>query len=189
MHPRTGVTPLYPSTGPSRRYNGGMKILVIEDEKKTANYLCRGLVEHGFAVEATGRGEEGLLLARSGAFDLILLDVMLPGRDGWSIITELRRGGNLTPVLFVTARDAVEERVKGLELGADDYLVKPFAFTELLARVRSLLRRGAGRQPDVVRIADLELDLVRQRAAGRRQATRADAQGVCPSVLAGPPNG
>jgi two-component system copper resistance phosphate regulon response regulator CusR len=106
-----------------------------------------------------------LLLARTGGYDLVILDVMLPGRDGWSVLTELRQAGRQTPVLFLTARDAVEDRVRGLELGADDYLVKPFSFAELLARVRSVLRRGPARLPEVVRVADLELDLVRHRAA------------------------
>ena len=147
-----------------------MKILVLEDEKKTAAYLARGLTENGFVVDLAGRGEDGLHLARSVDYDLIILDVMLPGRDGWSILAELRRGGNQTPVLFLTARDTVHDRVKGLELGADDYLVKPFAFSELLARVRSVLRRRAPSQPEVLRVADLEVDLLRHKAArgGRR---------------------
>jgi two-component system copper resistance phosphate regulon response regulator CusR len=147
-----------------------MKLLVIEDERKTAAYLRKGLTENGFAVDAAGRGEDGLRLAREGDYDLIILDVMLPGQDGWSVLAELRRGGLHTPVLFLTARDSVRDRVKGLELGADDYLVKPFAFSELLARVRSILRRGPPRPPEAVRVADVELDLLRQRAtrAGRR---------------------
>ena len=111
-----------------------MKILIVEDEKKTAAYLCKGLGENGFVVDVASEGEEGLHLACTGAYDLLILDVMLPTRDGWSIITELRRVGKQMPVLFLTARDAVPDRVKGLELGADDYLVKPFAFSELLAR-------------------------------------------------------
>jgi two-component system, OmpR family, copper resistance phosphate regulon response regulator CusR len=147
-----------------------MKLLVIEDERKTAAYLRKGLTENGFAVDAAGRGEDGLRLAREDGYDLIILDVMLPGQDGWSVLAELRRAGLHTPVLFLTARDAVRDRVKGLELGADDYLVKPFAFSELLARVRSILRRGPPRPPETVRVADVELDLLRQRAtrAGRR---------------------
>jgi two-component system copper resistance phosphate regulon response regulator CusR len=142
-----------------------LKILVVEDEKKAAAYLRKGLSENGFVVDVAGEGEEGLHLARTGGHDLIILDVMLPERDGWSVITELRRSGRQTPVLFLTARDSVQDRVRGLELGADDYLVKPFAFSELLARVRSILRRGPGRQPDTLKLADLEMDLVRHKAA------------------------
>ena len=147
-----------------------MKLLVVEDEQKTASYLHKGLTEAGFAVDVAAQGEDGLWLARSGGYDLIILDVMLPGRDGWSILAEIRREGKETPVLFLTARDAVEDRVKGLELGADDYLLKPFAFSELLARVRSILRRGQTRVPETIRIADLELDFVGHKAlrAGRR---------------------
>ncbi len=146
-----------------------MKILVVEDETKTAAYLKRGLEENGFIVDVADNGEDGAYLAESGSYDLLVLDVMLPARDGWSIVAELRRRGNAVPVLFLTARDAVHDRVKGLELGADDYLVKPFAFSELLARVRSILRRGPVRHPTILKIADLELDLVRHRAhrAGR----------------------
>jgi two-component system copper resistance phosphate regulon response regulator CusR len=140
-----------------------MRILIVEDEKKTAAYLRRGLAENGFAVDVADEGETGLQRAREGSYDLIILDVMLPERDGWSVLAQLRREGRKTPVLFLTARDAVPDRVKGLELGADDYLVKPFAFSELLARVRSVLRRSAGSH-DVLRIADLEIDLVRDRA-------------------------
>jgi two-component system copper resistance phosphate regulon response regulator CusR len=142
-----------------------MKILVVEDEKKTAAYLRKGLAENGFVVDVAHDGAEGLHRARSDAYDLVILDVMLPGRDGWSVLSELRQAGRGTLVLFLTARDAVQDRVKGLELGADDYLVKPFAFSELLARVRSLLRRSGPRQPDLLRIADLEIDLVRHRAS------------------------
>ncbi len=142
-----------------------MKILIVEDETRAVAYLRKGLVENGFVVDATSDGDEGLRLACAGDYDLLILDVMLPGRNGWSVLAELRRAGKQTPVLFLTARDAVDDRVKGLELGADDYLVKPFAFSELLARVRSILRRGPGRAPEVVRVADLELDLVRHRAS------------------------
>jgi two-component system copper resistance phosphate regulon response regulator CusR len=142
-----------------------MKLLIVEDEPKTAAYLQKGLAESGFVADVTNRGDDGLHLAASGSYDLVILDVMLPERDGWSVLAELRRSGNQTPILFLTARDAVHDRVKGLEMGADDYLVKPFAFSELLARVRSILRRGPTRQPEIVRIADLELDLVRHKAA------------------------
>src|SRR5260370_19202005 len=141
-----------------------MKILIVEDERKTTAYLKRGLEEHGFAVDIADNGEDGAYLAGTGFHDLIILDVMLPVRDGWSIIADLRHREIATPVLFLTARDAVHDRVKGLELGADDYLVKPFAFSELLARVRAILRLLPPRQSSLLRLADLELDLHRHRA-------------------------
>ncbi len=146
-----------------------MKILIVEDEHKTAAYLRRGLEENGFVVDTAPRGDDGAHLAQTGSYEVIILDVMLPGLDGWSILKELRRREIATPVLFLTARDAVHDRVKGLELGADDYLVKPFAFSELLARPRSILRRGPARQSMLLRVADLDLDLLRHRAmrAGR----------------------
>ena len=148
-----------------------MKILVVEDESKTGTYLKQGLAEAGFVVDLAANGFDGLHLATSESYDLAILDVMLPGIDGWQILQGIRRTGNDMPVLFLTARDQVEDRVKGLELGADDYLVKPFAFSELLARVRTLLRRGSkSKEADVLRVADLELDLLRRRATrgGRR---------------------
>ncbi|HTI50785.1 MAG TPA: heavy metal response regulator transcription factor [Planctomycetaceae bacterium] len=147
-----------------------MRILIVEDEPKTSAYLAKGLGEHGFVVDVADRGDSGLQLAQTIEFDLVVLDVMLPGLMGWSVLSALRQSGRQTPVLFLTARDAVDDRVKGLELGADDYLVKPFAFSELLARVRSILRRGPGRQLEVLRIADLEMDLSRSRVlrAGER---------------------
>ena len=141
-----------------------MKILVVEDETKTGTYLRQGLVEAGFVVDLATNGFDGLHLATSESYDLAILDVMLPGVDGWQILQGIRRAGNDMPVLFLTARDQVEDRVKGLELGADDYLVKPFAFAELLARVRTLLRRGAkAKDAELLRVADLELDLLRRR--------------------------
>ena len=141
-----------------------MHVLVVEDEKKTHEYLKKGLTENGFVVDVACNGEDGLHLALTGDYDLIILDVMLPDRDGWSIMSEIRRNGKQTPVLFLTARDSVQDRVKGLELGADDYLVKPFAFSEFLARARSLLRRGPARQLERLRLADLEIDLIRHKA-------------------------
>jgi two-component system copper resistance phosphate regulon response regulator CusR len=145
-------------------------ILIIEDETKTATFLSKGFQEDGWESHVASDGREGLGLAISGRYDLVILDVMLPVMDGWSVISEMRRQGCLTPVLFLTARDAVGERVKGLDLGADDYLVKPFAFSELLARLRSMMRRGPDRQPASLRIGDLEIDLVQHRAirAGAR---------------------
>lgn len=147
-----------------------MKVLVVEDETKTAAYLRQGLTEAGFVVDLARDGQEGLHLAQSGGYQAVILDVMLPGLDGWEVLAELRRGGDTTPVLFLTARDAVPDRVKGLELGADDYLVKPFAFAELLARVRTLLRRGQAQKENVVRVADLALDFQRHAVTrgGRR---------------------
>lgn len=142
-----------------------MRILVVEDEKKTADYLHKGLAEAGFVVDVVHRGDDGLHLGLTETYDLIVLDVMLPERDGWSILAALRHSGRSVPVLFLTARDGIADRVKGLDLGADDYLVKPFAFSELLARVRSLLRRGPARASETLQIADLELDLPKHKAA------------------------
>ncbi len=142
-----------------------MRALIIEDETKTAQYLKKGLSEHGFVVDTAEKGEDGFHLALTGDYAFIILDVMLPDRDGWSVIAELRKAGKKTPVLFLTARDSVHDRVKGLELGGDDYLVKPFAFSELLARIRTVLRRGPERQPETVTIADLEIDFLRHKAA------------------------
>lgn len=141
-----------------------MRILIVEDEIKTAEYLRKGFSENGFVADVANRGEDGLHLALTGDYDLVILDVGLPERSGWSVISELRKSGKEMPVLFLTARDAVEDRIKGLELGADDYLVKPFVFSELLARVRTILRRGPLRQPDILTIDDLTIDLVRHKA-------------------------
>jgi len=149
-----------------------MRILIVEDEQKAANYLKKGLAENGFSVDIATDGEDGLHLASTEAYDLIILDVMLPLRGGWSIIQELRAAGNDTPVIFLSARDTVHDRVHGLELGADDYLVKPYAFSELLARIRIILRRHPLQQPDLMKIADLELDLIRHKA--RRNAVSLD---------------
>lgn len=140
-----------------------VKILIVEDEPKTGDYLRQGLAEAGFVVDLARDGLDGLHLALSADYDLVVLDVMLPSLDGWGVLQTVRRQGREMPVLFLTARDQVEDRVRGLELGADDYLVKPFAFSELLARVRTLLRRGKTKEPEVLRAADLELDLLRRR--------------------------
>lgn len=142
-----------------------MRILIVEDEVKTAAYVSKGLTEHAYIVDIADNGIEGLHLATSGNYDLILLDVMLPGADGWTVLEALRRQRQ-TPVLFLSARDEVADRVKGLELGADDYLVKPFAFSELLARIRTLLRRGSAVQAEQrIKVADLDVDLVRRRVS------------------------
>ena len=147
-----------------------MKILVIEDETKTAKFLKKGLGEAGFVVDVAGDGAEGLNLALGLEFDLIVLDLMLPALDGWQVLSRLREKNRQALVLILTARDAVHERVRGFDLGADDYLVKPFAFSELLARVHSLLRRAAPRPQKTLCMADLEIDVLRHRAtrAGQR---------------------
>lgn len=148
-----------------------MRLLVVEDEHKTGDYLQKGLSEAGFQVALARSGLDGHHLAMTEEFDLIVLDVMLPDVDGWRILASIKDAGKATPVLFLTARDSIEDRVKGLELGADDYLVKPFAFAELLARVRTLLRRGAvSPSSDTLALGDLELDIAKRRAvrAGQR---------------------
>jgi two-component system copper resistance phosphate regulon response regulator CusR len=148
-----------------------VKILIVEDERKTGEYLCMGLREAGYFVELLNNGVDGLHNALEGDHDLIILDVMLPGMNGWQVLKSLRAQGRHMPVLFLTAKDHVDDRVHGLELGADDYLVKPFSFSELLARVRTILRRGrSGMEPTTLQVADLELDLLRRRVtrAGKR---------------------
>ena len=137
-----------------------MRILFIEDERKVAQAVKEGLEHEGYQVDVAITGEEGFFLLNTRQYDLLLLDLMLPGHDGLEILRTLRRKGMSLPVLILTARDAVEDRVIGLDSGADDYLTKPFAFPELLARIRVLLRRGRGEQILRFRVADLELDLV-----------------------------
>ena len=148
-----------------------MKILLIEDEPKTGDYLRQGLREAGFSVDLVQDGLDGLHLGIEGGQDLIILDVMLPRMDGWGVLQAMAQAGVRTPVIFLTARDQVEERVRGLELGAADYIVKPFSFAELLARVRNVLRRGRpSLESATLQVADLEVDVMRRRVmrAGRR---------------------
>ncbi len=156
---------------PTRSYKGNVHILVVEDEQKMAKALREGLEADDYSVRVAYTGEEGFYLVQAQPFDLVILDVMLPGHDGFEILATLRKRGIKTPVLLLTSRDAVEDRVRGLDTGADDYLVKPFAFPELLARTRVLLRRG---KPDVsqrLKLADLEMD-VAQRGPSYAAANR-----------------
>lgn len=141
-----------------------MRALVIEDNIKTAEYLSKGLSETRFLVDIAHDGEEGFYLAATHIYDIIILDVMMPKMDGWLVVKKIRDQGCHAPVIFLTARDQVDDRVKGLELGADDYLVKPFAFSELIARIRSLLRRKQALSTDILKIADLEIDVIKHRA-------------------------
>ncbi|EKS67181.1 MULTISPECIES: heavy metal response regulator transcription factor [Caballeronia] len=139
-----------------------MSILVIEDDRKTGDYLKKGLIESGYQVELVRNGTDGLHQALANSYELIVLDVMLPGIDGWQVMSALRAKRDL-PVIFLTARDHVTDRIHGLELGADDYLVKPFSFTELVLRIRTLLRRGVMRESDTFQIADLHVDVLRRK--------------------------
>ena len=152
-----------------------MRVLVIEDETKLADYLQKGLSENGYVVDVARDGIEGRRLATEGEYQLVLLDLMLPGIDGFGVLKAVRSRADMTPVLMLTARDKVEDRVRGLQEGADDYLVKPFAFSELLARVAALLRRGAAgaaANPTQFRLGDLELDLASRKA--QRASQRLD---------------
>lgn len=141
-----------------------MRVLVVEDEPRMANLLARGLREEGHAADVAGHGEDALWMARAVPYDAIVLDVMLPGRDGFGVCRELRSAGIWTPVLMLTARDAVEDRITGLDAGADDYLLKPFSFGELLARLRALVRRAPGERPTVLEVGALRLDPATHRA-------------------------
>ena len=145
-----------------------MRLLLAEDEAHAGQYLVKGLEENGFLVDWVRNGVDAVHQARSSTYDLVVLDVGLPDMDGWAALREIRKDQQ-TPVLFLTARDRVEDRVRGLELGADDYLVKPYAFSELLARVRALMRRGKQQESDVLRLADLEVHLLRRRVERKGQ--------------------
>lgn len=145
-----------------------MRILVVEDDISTGDYLKKGLGEAGYSVDLARNGTDGLFLALEHGYDAIVLDVMLPGLDGWQIIEVLRKKSDV-PILFLTARDGVQDRIHGLELGADDYLIKPFSFTELVLRLRTLLRRGTMREADHYAIADLQLDVLRRKAVRQEQ--------------------
>lgn len=140
-----------------------MRILIVEDEVKTGTYIRKGLTEAGLIVDWVEDGVTGQHLATTEDYDLMILDVMLPGQDGWTVLKNLRRTHS-TPVLLLTARDDVDDKVRGLEMGGDDYLVKPFDFSELLARVRSILRRGHARETSMLQVSDLMLDLTRRKA-------------------------
>ena len=145
-----------------------MRILVVEDDISTGDYLKKGLGEAGYSVDLARNGTDGLFRALEHGYDAIVLDVMLPGLDGWQIIEVLRKKSDV-PILFLTARDGVQDRIHGLELGADDYLIKPFSFTELVLRLRTLLRRGTVREADHDVIADLQLDVLRRKAVRQEQ--------------------
>ncbi|SFA73710.1 two-component system, OmpR family, copper resistance phosphate regulon response regulator CusR [Collimonas sp. OK607] len=145
-----------------------IKILLVEDQQTAANYISKGLREEGMAVDIANNGPDGLHFLLTNDYDVAILDIMLPGLDGWSILETARRAGKQTPILFLTARDEINDRVRGLELGADDYLVKPFAYSELLARIRVILRRYSAPRPSseatMLQIGDLTLDLLKHRA-------------------------
>jgi two-component system OmpR family response regulator len=146
-----------------------MRILVVEDELKMAGLLKRGLEEEGYAVDVANNGADGLWAATENTYDAIVLDIMLPDLDGFEVCRQLRGRGQWAPVLMLTARDAIADRVAGLDVGADDYLAKPFSFSELLARIRALLRRGASHRPAAIAVGDLSLDPAAKRVArGRR---------------------
>jgi two-component system, OmpR family, copper resistance phosphate regulon response regulator CusR len=153
-----------------------VRVLVIEDEQKVARALREGLESEHYQVEVSASGEDGFFRAVSKPFDLIILDLMLPGRSGLEILSTLRRQGHRTPVLVLTAKDAVQDRVVGLDSGADDYLLKPFAFAELLARLRALIRRGRPAETQRLRVADLEMDLVSRQAARGGEAIELTAR-------------
>jgi len=143
-----------------------MRILIVEDDHSTGEYLRKGLGEAGYGVDLARNGTDGLFMALEQPYDLIVLDVMLPGLDGWQLMEIIRKKSDV-PVLFLTARDGVQDRIHGLELGADDYLIKPFSFTELVLRIRTLLRRGVTREENDYWLADLHIDVLRRKVTRR----------------------
>lgn len=150
-----------------------MRVLVVEDEFKTADFIRKGLLENGYRVDVAHHGTDALKLATTSDYDIVILDIMLPGMDGKEVLRNLREKNNLTPVIFLTALDGVDERIGGLKLGADDYIVKPFAFAELLARIQTVMRRGQARPTEICfSVGDLELDLAAHRVV--RQGVRID---------------
>jgi two-component system, OmpR family, response regulator len=146
-----------------------MKVLVVEDERKIAGFVCAGLKEQGFTVEHCAHGDDGFDRARDGNYDVIVLDIMLPGRDGLSILKALRKAGNSVPVILLTARNELDDRVEGLSLGADDYLAKPFFVEELIARIHALLRRVSGERQNILAVGDLKLDRITREVTWRSQ--------------------
>lgn len=147
-----------------------MKVLLVEDEKKIANFVCAGFREQGFVVEHCANGDEGFARASGGSYDIIVLDIMLPGRDGLSILKGLRKAGNATPVILLTARNELDDRIEGLTLGADDYLAKPFFVEELIARMQALLRRVSGERQNVLAVGELRLDRISREVTWRGEA-------------------
>lgn len=154
----------------------GMRILVVEDEKQIAGFVRKGLEEQGFKVDISHNGDEGYELAKSRPYDVLVLDIMLPGRDGLSIVNNLRKQRNPVPVILLTARSELDERVEGLDAGADDYLTKPFFVEELVARIRAVARRRDGEAGNVVQIADLSLDLLSREASRGDRAIKLTAR-------------
>jgi two-component system copper resistance phosphate regulon response regulator CusR len=153
-----------------------MRVLIVDDERKTTLYLAKGLTSSGYTVDTAADGQEGLFLASEYSYDLIILDIMLPKLDGWTVISELRRTYPNMRILFLSARDSVTDKVKGFELGADDYLVKPFAFSELLGRVKALLRREVSPVSKSIAVADLHIDLIKHKVTRNNQLIELTAQ-------------
>src|SRR5712692_8258669 len=144
-------------------YDAGMRLLLVEDDVRIARFVAKGLREQSYAVDVAGNGDDALYQAEINTYDLVILDVMIPGRNGFEVCRELRASGQKIPVLMLTARDAVEDRIAGLDFGADDYLTKPFEYREVLARVRALLRRGVTSYFDVIEVGDLRIDVKARR--------------------------